>query len=205
MSEKRKATSTSGSGSGGGVGVSASSFLGLKAELEKTRREARASGRRQDERQRDKKLPVHLRSSPGGVEKRDGERRGGKSTSRWSTTPSAQLDTIRVNLERKAALYDKLERGKFGLPGALDQGLIDWQRKAAERTDDEHSDPNQSLSPSPSLSLSLSLSLGHDDPLIEYQDEFGRTRNAPLSEVPRDLVPPEYGGSHQHDNHDSAE
>lgn len=30
-----------------------------------------------------------------------------------------------------------------------------------------------------------------DDPIIEYEDEFGRIRTARRSEVPRDVLPPE--------------
>ena len=30
-----------------------------------------------------------------------------------------------------------------------------------------------------------------DDPIVEYEDEFGRIRTARRSEVPRNLLPPE--------------
>lgn len=33
-----------------------------------------------------------------------------------------------------------------------------------------------------------------DEPEIEYQDEFGRTRRSKISDVPRELLPAKYGG-----------
>lgn len=33
------------------------------------------------------------------------------------------------------------------------------------------------------------------DPIIEYEDEFGRMRSAPKSEVPRHLLPASAGGT----------
>lgn len=40
-----------------------------------------------------------------------------------------------------------------------------------------------------STSLSLVVLLLQDDPLVEYEDEFGRMRTARRSEVPRNLQP----------------
>ena len=39
-----------------------------------------------------------------------------------------------------------------------------------------------------SLRVSCSI-LAQDDPIVEYEDEFGRIRTAPRSEVPRNLRP----------------
>ncbi|KAJ1026600.1 hypothetical protein NDA13_003977 [Ustilago tritici] len=104
----------------------------------------------------------------------------------WST----QLDGIKANLERKARIYDQLSAGKYAgiSTEALKEGSIDWHRKLAEPQ------PQHYRSPSPPNSQTLAGCREEEDPEIEYVDEFGRTRKSRLSEVPRDLLPAEYGG-----------
>ncbi|WFD21055.1 hypothetical protein MCAP1_003311 [Malassezia caprae] len=68
-------------------------------------------------------------------------------------------------LPHKAARYDKLAQG-YGL---ADDGLVDWDAK----------DPVSPSTPSPPPT---------DDELVEYTDEFGRTRTARKSDVPREYA-----------------
>lgn len=69
-------------------------------------------------------------------------------------------------LTHKAARYDKLAQG-YGL---ADDGLVDWDAKV----------PESPTTPSPPPTDA--------DDLVEYTDEFGRTRTARASDVPRDLL-----------------
>ncbi|PWZ03780.1 hypothetical protein BCV70DRAFT_154463 [Testicularia cyperi] len=124
------------------------------------------------------------------------KRTEGKSDSQTAATPTkAQLEAIRRNLERKAKIYAQLSEGRYG--GLSDEQLkdssIDWDRKLLERQDDDRIAAH-SRSPSPPPHAS-SKPLGdssrlHEDPdrVVEYIDEFGRTRTARLSDVPREFL-----------------
>ncbi|ETS62033.1 hypothetical protein PaG_03589 [Moesziomyces aphidis] len=84
---------------------------------------------------------------------------------------------VRRSLERKARTYAQLSSGKYAgvSQAALLESSIDWTRKVHE---------HQSSSPPESAD--------HDaDPMVEYIDEFGRTRVSHLSEIPRHLLPRE--------------
>ncbi|GAA5908764.1 hypothetical protein JCM6882_008201 [Rhodosporidiobolus microsporus] len=100
---------------------------------------------------------------------------------------------IKAQLERKAAIYDKIRKGKTGGLNEDQIGslLVDFDRKNYDNpdtSDDDSvgSDVDESLTvpercinddePGPSLPY---------DPLVEFTDEFGRTRMIPRSEVPR--------------------
>ena len=147
-----------------------------------------------------RKLPAHLRpsastalraakdvSSPsyssGG--KKSKPPPGSTSTlSSWSSTPSAQLERDRnLVLERKARLYDQL---KHGLSGGVEEedlreegrlgGLIDWERKI-----EEGGSGSESESEGEGGSDKRG---GEGEETIEFQDELGRTRRLPRSQVP---------------------
>lgn len=104
-----------------------------------------------------------------------------KTLSSWSSTPSAQLERDRnLVLERKAKLYDQLKKGLSGglsLEDLQDQGklggLVDWERKLeqAEEDDDLELEREEER-------------VEGDEDLVEYQDELGRTRMIPKSQVP---------------------
>ncbi|SPO23625.1 uncharacterized protein UTRI_03847_B [Ustilago trichophora] len=190
----------------GSSGSISSSFLGLKAELERSKASVSPSSSKRKlddfEERKPKKLSssflTSISSKPAKPNKpplsHTPSSKGKKSTSAESTNEptSSQLDSIRANLERKARIYSQLQAGKYaGISSdQLKEGSIDWDRKLAEaqnRNSPHHFDEED-----------VTSSAGVEgDPEIEYVDEFGRTRKAPLSEIPRDLLPVEYGGDKQ--------
>ncbi|GJN90053.1 hypothetical protein Rhopal_003051-T1 [Rhodotorula paludigena] len=105
----------------------------------------------------------------------------------------------KAHLAKKAAIYDKIRKGKTGglTEAQIDALLVDFDREdgATASSDDDSShgsDVDESLTvperliepdgnddePGPALAHT-------SDPLVEYTDEFGRTRLVPRSEVPR--------------------
>ncbi|GJJ08545.1 hypothetical protein Clacol_002763 [Clathrus columnatus] len=99
----------------------------------------------------------------------------------WSMASKPVLDVAREALERKAAQYDKLRRGKTaGLnEKQYESLLIDFDKKAEEEGYDSDSTAEDVDEPSAK----------DDDPIVEYEDEFGRIRTSRRSEVPRNLMP----------------
>lgn len=181
----------------GSSGSISSSFLGLKDELERSKASSSTwSSKRKsykssesDLQSRSKKLSsAFLETSSSKKPKHDARCDVNDSKrKKRSTRPSdaeasrSEFDRIRSNLERKARIYDQLQAGKFaGFTSAeLKEGSIDWERKRLE--------PHPpSRSPSPTETA--------DEPVIEYVDEFGRTRKSRLSDVPRELLSSKYGG-----------
>lgn len=227
MSDKPSQRASAGA-SGSSCSISAS-FLGLKAELERSKasllssshsapkRKTSASTTDGHSQKRHSSSLLHTVSSSkdksktksktkvvaaavsasggsggGGESKSKGRDRGkDRATSEWASTPSAQLDTIRQNLERKARIYDQLQAGKYAGVSSktLEEGSIDWERKLAQQPQHE-----REISPVADAVASCSK---EEDPEVEYVDEFGRTRTARLSDVPRHLLPREYGGDKQ--------
>lgn len=199
---KASTSRASGSGSSGSI---SSSFLGLKAELERSKASSPSgSSKRKSsndlDRRRSKTLSSAFLDSTSTTKKskrnhdrlNDTERKQKNRSSASAATehdeePSAKhLDRIRANLERKARIYDQLQAGKFaGFTSAeLKEGSIDWDRKRLIEP--------KARSPSPATSPS---GTGRDDePQIEYVDEFGRTRTSRLSDVPRRFLPKQLGG-----------
>jgi len=97
------------------------------------------------------------------------------------------LESARAALERKAALYDKLKRGKSGglNEEQFNSLLVDFDRETEDRDrDDEDSDSDVDES------LTVPKPANEHDPFVEYEDEFGRVRTARKSEVPRHLANP---------------
>ncbi|KAG8694951.1 hypothetical protein FRC09_009487, partial [Ceratobasidium sp. 395] len=98
------------------------------------------------------------------------------------------LESARATLERKAQIYEKLQRGKGG-------GLSEKQREALlVDFDDRYDDGSSSDGSGRDESLVVPRPpIGEpddpEDPIIEYEDEFGRIRTARRSEVPRDRLP----------------
>ncbi|BGP17597.1 hypothetical protein JCM10213_001247 [Rhodosporidiobolus nylandii] len=99
---------------------------------------------------------------------------------------------IKEQLERKAAIYDKIRKGKTGglNEDQISSLLVDFDRKTYDNpdtSDDESStsDVDESLRvPDRLIEDEPGPALPHD-PLVEFTDEFGRTRMIPRSEVPR--------------------
>lgn len=151
-----------------------------------------------------RKLPAHLRPSPStalratkdtsspsypsssssssGAKGKKRAEGGSYTLSSWSSTPSAQLERDRnLVLERKAKLYDQLKRG---LSGGVEEedlrdegrlgGLVDWERKIEEGGSGSESESDQGGEDGG----------GEGEEMIEFQDELGRTRRLPRSQVP---------------------
>ncbi|KAK4048992.1 Protein-lysine N-methyltransferase efm4 [Microbotryomycetes sp. JL221] len=92
----------------------------------------------------------------------------------------ARAQQARAILEKKAKLYDKIKRGKTaGLTeGQISNLLVDFDRKQTDSgDDDEEDDASQGRHQSDDEDL--------NDPLVEYEDEFGRVRKVRRSELPR--------------------
>ncbi|KDN36330.1 hypothetical protein K437DRAFT_252451 [Tilletiaria anomala UBC 951] len=221
--------SYSGKAKARGQELSSSSFLSLKADLAEKRRQStrghvhglartdaagfieessnRAGDAMASWKKPEKRLPAHLRPSPGVLSRADkaGEVDKGKgkmTTSRWASTPSAELERERERvaaLQRKAEMYDKLKRGLHG--GLTEQerekalGLVDWERKMAEKEEDGGSDDDSCDAGASGSEYegegrrTPEVHTTSDDPIIEYVDDFGRTRTARRSKVPLHLLP----------------
>lgn len=195
---------------GSSSAATSSSFFGLKAELERARSEtsnniesAKHSQKRKgktdaqdasltywDKRVKTKPLPTYrsesTRKSVNGLDlQRNGSsvKKRGKRDDEAPT--KAQLEAIRRNMERKANIYAQLEAGKYaGIDDdQLAESSIDWQRKALEAPPNAYrSATRHSPTPPPAHSFEDA------GPEVEYLDEFGRTRTAVLSEVPREFL-----------------
>ncbi|CAE6425844.1 unnamed protein product [Rhizoctonia solani] len=165
--------------------VNAASFFDLKAELAKHEdafaKSKLSKGKVEPivggSKQPDKKKPTWARENKG---VRDRARRDAELDQISKPT----LESARAKLERKAKLYDQLQKGK----GA---GLSEKQRESL-LIDFDSRDSGNDTDSSEDRDRDESLVVpGHnmDDPMIEYEDEFGRIRTARRSEVPRDRLP----------------
>ncbi|KAF5371861.1 hypothetical protein D9615_009564 [Tricholomella constricta] len=166
-------------------GVSASSFLDLKAELSKQEEEfskSKAAGKANfivgGVKRPDKKPTVWARQNKGlqARASRDIE---------LEEVSKPTLESARAALERKAKIYEKLRKGKTGglNDKQYDALLVDFDSKqASDHFDSDSDDVDESVN--------LARPLGNEnDPMVEYEDEFGRIRTARRSEVPRELAP----------------
>lgn len=172
------------------VGIS-SSFLGLKAELAE-RKLSSKDGHAVDTSgyliKSDRKLPAHLRPSPDVLARSLKHDQRQTTTSSWANTPSSQLDAARRALERKAAMYDKLKKGRSGglNEQMLQDSLIDWDRKDHHRDADTES---ESEGEDGEGSFDKGQAVDSDeDPMTEYEDDLGRMRRVRRSEVPRSIL-----------------
>ncbi|EJU04864.1 hypothetical protein DACRYDRAFT_98636 [Dacryopinax primogenitus] len=95
------------------------------------------------------------------------------------------IDKAMAALERKAQIYDKLQKGQTGglSEKEYDMLLVDFDRKAME---DRYESGSGSEDEDESLRVPKAPT--EDDPIVEYEDEFGRVRTARKSEVPRHLA-----------------
>ena len=136
----------------------ASTLTTLRAELQAARQRASASAPTHDE----VRSRMRLRErSPGALKVargRDDE-----------DEDSARVLKSQRMLEHKAARYEKLAQGL----GLADEGLVDWDAKEVD-----------SSSPPPTPPVTSPYD-DATDPMVEYVDEWGRTRTARQSEVPR--------------------
>ncbi|EPQ25938.1 uncharacterized protein PFL1_06393 [Pseudozyma flocculosa PF-1] len=198
--------------------VGHSSFLSLKADLESLKHDRPSSssspsssllGKRKTA-STSRLSSTFLDTAPTSTRtrKRGNGGEGGaktRATSAWSHTPSAQLDEIRTNLERKARIYDRLSRGLHaGIDDEeLKESVVDWDAKiAAAAAVDEEEDGGR-RSPSASSSSSRDQENDYDDAEgdeeIEYVDDLGRTRRARKRDIPREFLPVSLGGRLEED------
>ncbi|KAG8763657.1 hypothetical protein FRC11_014634 [Ceratobasidium sp. 423] len=166
--------------------VNATSFFDLKAELAKHEdafAKSKLSGKGKAEpivgggQRPDKKKPTWARENKG---VRDRARRDAE----LDRISQPTLESARAKLERKAKLYDQLQKGQ----GA---GLSEKQRESLLFDFDSRDSGNDTDSSGDRDRDESLVVPGHeeDDPIIEYEDEFGRIRTARRSEVPRDRLP----------------
>ncbi|KAF9468133.1 hypothetical protein BDZ94DRAFT_1280013 [Collybia nuda] len=166
-----------------GKGVSASSFFDLKAELSKQEQEFaknKAAGKNYivgGVKRPDKKPTVWARQNKGlqGRASRDVE---------LEAVSRPTLESARAALERKAKIYEKLRKGKTGglNDKQYDALLVDFELKPIDgsyESDSDDVDESIEIARPPN---------DEDDPLVEYEDEFGRIRTARQSEVPRNFA-----------------
>ncbi|KAG1870594.1 hypothetical protein DFJ58DRAFT_837343 [Suillus subalutaceus] len=167
------------------AGVSASSFFDLKAEIAKKEDEfarTKAAGGSKytvgGVKRPDKKPTVWTRSNKGVQNRaaRDIE---------LEEVSKVTIESGRAVLERKAKIYEKLRKGKSG-------GLTDKQYEALLVDFDSRGPSDHFESDSDDMDESLTVPQqpqDDDDPIIEYEDEFGRQRTGRRSEIPRHLLP----------------
>ncbi|KAF7330505.1 hypothetical protein MVEN_02490000 [Mycena venus] len=168
-----------------GKGISAGSFLDLKAELSKQEDELarnKAAGKPNyivgGVKRPDKKPTVWARQNKGVSARasRDIE---------LEAISKPTLESARAALERKAKIYDKLKKGQTG--GLNDKQyeslLVDFDSKPSDHYESDSDDVDESVEVARPL-------VDDDDPIVEYEDEFGRIRTARRSEVPRNLARP---------------
>lgn len=167
------------------AGVSASSFFDLKAEIAKKEDEfarTKAAGGSKytvgGVKRPDKKPTIWTRSNKGVQNRaaRDIE---------LEEVSKVTIESGRAILERKAKVYEKLRKGKSG-------GLTEKQYESLLVDFDSRGLSDHFESDSDDMDESLTVPQqpqNDDDPIIEYEDEFGRQRTGRRSEVPRHLLP----------------
>ncbi|RPB21066.1 hypothetical protein L211DRAFT_459138 [Terfezia boudieri ATCC MYA-4762] len=119
----------------------------------------------------------------------DDERPSSKSkAAEGSGLTNAELARFRTNLEEKAKIYEKLRKGEYIPPskkqrrvaggGQEEERLVDFDRKWRE--EGSGSEPNNSDSESENSEDGI-VPAPSEEEIVEYTDEFGRTRTAPKS------------------------
>ncbi|ESK89009.1 uncharacterized protein c3orf19-like [Moniliophthora roreri MCA 2997] len=167
-----------------GKGISASSFFDLKAELSRKEEEIqrnKAAGKSTaiigGVPRPDKKPTIWSRQNKGvkGRAARDVE---------LEAISKPNLESPRTALERKSRIYDKLKKGKSGglSEAQYDVLLVDFESKGIDSRWESDSDDVDESTTVPAL-------IDEADEIIEYEDEHGRTRTAPRSEIPLEYLP----------------
>ncbi|KAI0250259.1 hypothetical protein BJV78DRAFT_1128214 [Lactifluus subvellereus] len=169
------------------AGVSSGSFLELRAQVAKrteglTKDKAAGSVTATVGRKKNGKKPIKWALPNKGVEGRAARDLEQEVLERRT------VESTRAALERKAKIYEKLKKGQSGglSEAQYDALLVDFDSKP--------DDPYESDSDDVDESLTVPVPGDDDDPVIEYEDEFGRLRSAKRSEVPRHLLPRQDGG-----------
>ncbi|KIJ12824.1 hypothetical protein PAXINDRAFT_163838 [Paxillus involutus ATCC 200175] len=167
------------------AGVSVTSFFDLKAELAKKSDEFaknKAAGGPKyvaGQARRPEKKPTVWARSNRGVQARSAR------DVELEEVSKVTVESARAALERKAKVYEKLRKGKSGGLSEKQYSalLVDFDSKDVDHysSDSDDVDESQTVPTKPGEE--------EDDPIIEYEDEFGRLRTGRRSEVPRHLLP----------------
>ncbi|KAL1918708.1 uncharacterized protein VTP21DRAFT_2730 [Calcarisporiella thermophila] len=178
------------------IEINSSSLVDLRAELVKASEEQKRRRITTNGASSYKKDVPRSRSSSGkpGVKEWARRNRGVESRAQrdYSLREPDEEDYIeksRLALERKSKIYEKMSQMEDLPENAAEELLVDFERKMWEQ-DDTIND--------------LENARDNDeeaDPLVEYQDEFGRTRKIRKSQVPKEQSPslaPIYGDVQQY-------
>lgn len=162
------------------VGVSSGSFLELRIQVEKQKEiyaKDKAAGITTARTRKNGKKPSKWELPNKGVQSRAAR------DVEQEVVDRRRAESSRAILERKAKIYEKLKKGQSGglSEAQYDELLVDFDSKP--------DDPYESDSDDVDESLTVPIPEDDDDPIIEFEDEFGRVRSARRSEVPRHLLP----------------
>ncbi|KAI0887984.1 uncharacterized protein GGS22DRAFT_91681 [Annulohypoxylon maeteangense] len=158
-----------------------------------------SAGRARPSKNKDDVFSVRAKRKPGSAaattnaDSKDGGRSGGrdKDSAKLSLkeirgTEDEKQDLVRARrkMEEKARLYAAMKRGDYIAKEGESAPLVDFDRKWAEKHPDD--DPNGANNSSSGTDDSEDDSDdGGKDELIEYKDEFGRTRRGTRAEIAR--------------------
>ncbi|KAK6543934.1 hypothetical protein TWF694_000652 [Orbilia ellipsospora] len=175
--------------------LSATSAVALSSELARLAASGKSHGRKRTA--ESSKDDIFRKGSNKGVSSRaardvaDGSRSSRKTTSKdIGYLDDAELQRARKNMEEKTRLYNAMKRGDYvpptkkfkgGWAGAEEDragGLIDFDRKWAERETRKEEDEDAGTSSDDELSAR-----SDDEEMVEYEDEFGRTRKLAKREL----------------------
>ncbi|KAI0864503.1 hypothetical protein F4860DRAFT_464425 [Xylaria cubensis] len=150
-----------------------------------------SSGRPRPSKSKDDIFSVKAKRKPGANTKADDDNGGNNNKIKLKhvhNTEDEKKDFARARrkMEEKARLYAAMKRGDYVAKENEAAPLVDFDRKWAERHP-EDDDNNERYSSSGSDNESSDNDDDDDDgqEMVEYQDEFGRTRTGTRAEVQR--------------------
>ncbi|KAF9303355.1 hypothetical protein BGZ74_003928 [Mortierella antarctica] len=178
-------------------------MIALSAELAKyDERFSRTNKERKRAPRAVKKPTVWQRQNPGVAQ------RALKSDQTTSSSVDPDTEAARIaSMEKKAHIYRMIKNGEHVPKHLRDELLVEMEREGD--SDDSRSWSSRSRSRSRSMSRSRSRDRNNwdrdesaqlakdpskvaDDPWVDYEDEFGRTRVVRQSEIPKPPREPEY-------------
>ncbi|OBZ91188.1 hypothetical protein A0J61_00758 [Choanephora cucurbitarum] len=151
--------------------VSSTTAVDLKAELaqhvDQFEKMRSSSGKQVTARRPDKKPTVWSRQNKGVNDRNQRD---------MQVLPAVESDVLarsREQLEKKARFYEAMQSGQFEYdPEDEDNILVDFDRKYLEEKDAEKKSRKKKR-------------VEEEDPWVEYEDEFGRTRVVRKSQLPQ--------------------
>ncbi|KAJ3744373.1 hypothetical protein DFH05DRAFT_1398235 [Lentinula detonsa] len=161
-------------------GISAGSLFDLKADLAKKGEEfARDKAAGKTYTLATERPANEKKSSKWSLSNKGVQARAARDVRELESVSQPTLENARISLERKSKKYTQLIQGKTaGLnEKQMEALLVDFDAKGIDSNWESDSDDVDE-------SLTVPTHDG-DDPMVEYIDEYGRTRTARKSEVPR--------------------